>query len=234
MGFAAEVRVSGCTASLGKRMSVPSQSIPLTRAERSALSDQMMLEAAYDLVLEHGLEKTTLALIGQHSGYSRGLATHRFGSKAGLFEALCRSLGSKWQEYLKAEVGEKTGLGAMLASVDALHRWAEERPGDAKVFQILLNDTTCPGSSMPAIASQAHARHHASVTEWIREGQRNGEVREHIDVDAAAAYYVAYVSGIVYLWLINPEVFDFARTNAEMKRQVLASLSADPAHRILA
>lgn len=193
-----------------------------------------MLDAAFELILEYGLEGTTLALIGKRSGYSRGLATHRFGSKAGLFEALSKSISRKWFDYLKEEVGSKTGLSAMLSSVDALHRWVVEKPGDARVLQVLLNDSASPGSSLPAMAGEAHQRHHADVTQWIRDGQKNGEICDHIDVDAAASYYVAYVSGIVCLWLINPGLFDFASTNVEMKRQVLASLSSDPAHRVLA
>ncbi len=215
-------------------MSVDPQQFPQTQAERSARSDQSMLNAAFDLILENGLEKTTLALIGKRSGYSRGLVTHRFGSKAGLFEALTKSISRKWLVYLKEEVGDKTGLSAMLSSVDALHRWVVDKPDDARVLQVLLNDSATPGSDLPAVASKAHERHHADVAQWIRDGQKNGEIRDHIDVDAAASYYVAYVSGLVYLWLINPELFDFASTNAEMKRQVLASLSADPAHRVLA
>ena len=215
-------------------MSVDPQQFPQTPAERSARSDQSMLNAALELILENGLEKTTLALIGKRSGYSRGLVTHRFGSKAGLFEALTRSISRKWLVYLKEEVGEKTGLSAMLSSVDALHRWVVDKPEDARVLQVLLNSSANPGSDLPDVANKAHERHHADVVQWIREGQKTGEVLDHIDVDAAASYYVAYVSGLVHLWLINPEKYDFASTNAEMKRQVLASLSADPAHRVLA
>ena len=58
----------------------------LTQAERTAISDRAMLDAAIELVLEHGTEKTTLAMIGEKAGYSRGLATYRFGSKAGLYD----------------------------------------------------------------------------------------------------------------------------------------------------
>jgi len=54
-----------------------------TQAERTAISDRAMLDAAIDLILEHGTDKTTLAAIGEKAGYSRGLATYRFGSKAG-------------------------------------------------------------------------------------------------------------------------------------------------------
>ncbi len=193
-----------------------------------------MLNAAFELILEYGLEKTTLALIGKRSGYSRGLVTHRFGSKAGLFEELSKSVSRKWLVYLKEEVGDKTGLSAMCASVDALHRWVVESPDDVRVIQILFNDSAGPGSNLSAIASKAHERHHADIIEWIRDGQSNGEIRDDIDVEAAASHYVAYVSGITYLWLLNPETFDFAATNAEMKRQILSSLSADATYRALA
>ena len=215
-------------------MSVDPQQFPQTQAERSARSDQSMLDAAFELILENGLEKTTLALIGKRSGYSRGLVTHRFGSKAGLFEELSKSVSRKWLVYLKEEVGEKTGLSAMCAGVDALHRWVVESPSDVRVIQILFNDSAGPGSNLPAIASTAHERHHGDIIAWIRDGQANGEIRDDIDVEAAASHYVAYVSGIVYLWLLNPETFDFAATNAEMKRQILSSLSADATYRSLA
>lgn len=215
-------------------MSVDPQQFPQTQAERSARSDQSMLDAAFELILEYGLEKTTLALIGKRSGYSRGLVTHRFGSKAGLFQALSKSISRRWLEFLKEEVGDKTGLSAMCASVDSLHRWVVESPNDVRVIQILFNDSAGPGSNLPAIASNAHERHHADISEWIRDGQANGEIRDDIDVKAAASHYVAYVSGITYLWLLNPETFDFAATNAELKRQILSSLSADAAYRALA
>ena len=82
----------------------------LTQAERSALSDKAMLEAAMALVLEHGTDKTTLAMIGEKAGYSRGLATYRFGSKGGLYDALCKSISRHWLEYLKKGVGDKVGI----------------------------------------------------------------------------------------------------------------------------
>ena len=67
----------------------------LTQAERTAISDRAMLDAAIELVLEFGTEKTTLAMIGERAGYSRGLATYRFGSKTGLFKAVIRGQGGR-------------------------------------------------------------------------------------------------------------------------------------------
>ena len=50
------------------------------QAERSAQSDKKMFEAAIELINERGTAKTTLKDIGEHAGYSRGLASYRFGS----------------------------------------------------------------------------------------------------------------------------------------------------------
>ena len=58
------------------------------QAERTALSDRLLTEAAIELLVKHGLHGTTLQGVGERAGYSRGLATHRFGSKAGVHIAL--------------------------------------------------------------------------------------------------------------------------------------------------
>ena len=51
-----------------------------------------MLEAAVEVVDEQGVGALTLAAVGTHAGYSRGIVTHHFGSRRALMEALARSL----------------------------------------------------------------------------------------------------------------------------------------------
>ena len=57
-----------------------------------------MIDAAIELILEFGPEKTTLAAIGERAGYSRGLATYRFGSKAGLYDEICKAIAGPLQK----------------------------------------------------------------------------------------------------------------------------------------
>ena len=52
----------------------------LTQADRSALSERRMLEAAVELMGERGYEQTTLAAIGEADRNSRGHPTHLFGA----------------------------------------------------------------------------------------------------------------------------------------------------------
>lgn len=210
-------------------MPVQKATSPLTQAERTALSDTAMLHAALDLVLEHGTEKTTLAMIGEAAGYSRGLATYRFGSKAGLYDAMCKSISRNWLEYLTRGVGDKVGIEAMCAALDAIRKFVEDLPREGRVLQIMHCGSASPGSEFPDTSIGIHKRQRSDVAEWVRLGQENGEIRGDVKAGDVASQYVSYISGMTYLWLTNSETFDFSAANAEMKRQLRLSLAADAA-----
>ena len=201
-------------------------STPLTQAERSAVSGKAMLVSAMNLILAHGTDKTTLAMIGEAAGYSRGLATYQFGSKAGLYDALCQSISRNWLEYLKSGVGDKVGIEAMCAALDAIRQFVEDSPREGRVLQILYCGAASPSSEFPDTSIGIHNRQRSDVVEWVKAGQANGEIRKDVDAVAVASHYVSYISGMTYLWLTSPETFDFSTTNAEMKRQLRVSLAA--------
>lgn len=205
---------------------VEKNSASLTQAERSALSDKAMLEAAIDLVLEHGTEKTTLAMIGEKAGYSRGLATYRFGSKAGLYDSLCKSISHRWVEYLKQGVGDKTGIEAMCAALDSIYEFVTTSPREGRVLQILHAAAASPGSEFRETTISIHGRQQSDVAEWVRRGQAEGVVRGDVNPESVAGQYIAYITGMTHLWLVSPESFEFKKANAEMKRQLRLSLAA--------
>ncbi len=68
----------------------------LTQAERTARAEAGMIEAAIELLNTVGIQGTTLVAIGEKAGYSRGLVTHHFGSKAGLFRAVLKRITANW------------------------------------------------------------------------------------------------------------------------------------------
>lgn len=196
----------------------------LTQAERTAISDRAMLDAAIELVLKHGTEKTTLAMIGEKAGYSRGLATYRFGSKSGLYDTLCKSIGRNWLEYLKEGVDDMIGIDAMCAALDSIYQWVSDSPNEARVLQILHCGSASPGSEYQETSIGIHRRQLSDVVEWVRAGQRQGQICSNVDADAVAAEYVAYSSGITFLWLLSPETFNFENANKAMKNYLRTSL----------
>lgn len=200
-------------------------SASLTQAERTALSDRALLDATMDLVLENGTDKTTLAMIGDKAGYSRGLATYRFGSKGGLFDALCKSISRHWLEYLERGVGDKVGVEAMCAALDTIYEFERESPDEARALEILYCGAASPSAEFQETAVGIRRRQKEDVAEWVRQGQDAGQVRLDVDADEVAAQYVAYISGMTYLWLMSPDSFDFGVANEVMKRHLRDSLS---------
>lgn len=197
-----------------------------TQAERTAISDSAMLDAAIDLILEHGTDKTTLAAIGEKAGYSRGLATYRFGSKAGLFDEVCKAISRGWLDYLREGVGDKIGIDAMCAALDAFFRFVSDSPREARVLQILYCGAASPKSEYRQTSVTIHQRQQDDVAAWVRAGQSAGSIRASADPRSIAAQYIAYISGMTYLWLINPDSIDFRKANEDMKVQLKISLSA--------
>lgn len=196
----------------------------LTQAARTAISDKAMLDAAIDLILERGTDGTTLQAIGEKAGYSRGLATYRFGSKAGLFDAVCKSISRRWLSYLNNGVGNQVGIDAMCVALDAFFQFISDFPRDARVLQILYCGAASPQSEYRQTSINIHQRQRDDVADWVRAGIQEGSIRSDANPDSVAAQYIAYISGMTYLWLINPESIDFRKANEYMKLHIRRSL----------
>jgi len=203
----------------------PIKSAPgLTQAERTALSDKAMLKAAIELILEHGTDKTTLAAIGEKAGYSRGLASYRFGSKAGLYDQICKSISRRWLDYLKRDVGDLVGVEAMCRAMDSFFSFVSDSPGDARVLHILYCAAAIPKSEYRHTSVNIHQKQQDDVVAWVLAGIQNETIREDVDPKSVAAQYIAYISGLTYLWLISPSSIDFRKANDTMKEHLRLSL----------
>ncbi len=204
---------------------------PLTQAERTAISDRAMLAAAIELILELGIEKTTLQSIGERAGYSRGLATYRFGSKAGLLDEVCKSISRRWLDYLNERVGSQFGIDAMCTALDSFFEFISQYPNDAQVLQILYGGAASPTSEFRQTSVNIHKSQMDDVANWVAAGVTAGSIRDDVDPMSVAAQYIAYISGMTYLWLISPSAVDYEKANADMKTHLRRSLQFKPDER---
>jgi AcrR family transcriptional regulator len=204
---------------------IAEETTPRTQAERSAQSDAAMIEAAKALILERGTEKTTLQLIGERAGYSRGLASYRFGTKAGLFQAVGKSVLRHWMSHLDRAVDGQVGIEAMCSAAEAYRRFIEKWPDEIRVLHILLCEAASPRSEFRQIADESYERQRDDVAAWVRGGMERGTVRADADPDSEGARYVAYISGMTYLWLISPDAIDWQKVNDDFKDQIRNSLT---------
>ncbi|MGR8949918.1 MAG: TetR/AcrR family transcriptional regulator [Gammaproteobacteria bacterium] len=198
-----------------------------TQAERTAESDQRMLQAAIGLLVEKGTAKTTLKDVGERAGYSRGLASYRFGSKAGLFGFIIRAVGEDWLNELQTAVTDKVGVEAIHAATDAHYRFVSESADRIRAFYLLWFDSIGPQPEMHEVISKVHERRRADVANWIRDGIRSGAIAREVDVAGIADQFCAAIIGIVYQWLATPdENVKIYELHEGLKKQMQLALPA--------
>ena len=201
------------------------ESPPRTQAERTALSDARMLDAAVQLIVERGAEGTTLKEVGELAGYSRGLAGYRFGSKAQLFSFIVRSVGEEWLRELGQAVENKVGLDAILAAADAHYHFVLEAADRIRAFYILWFISIGPDVEFKQVIAHVHERRQKDVEDWIRRGVAEGKVRNDVDVRGIADQFCAAIIGIVYQWLVAPDADDSIKQLHEgLKQQMISAL----------
>src|SRR3546814_333805 len=127
-----------------------------TQEERTALSDQRMTDAAVALIVEHGIAAATLAAIGERAGYSRGLVTHRFGTKARLLAHLHDTFVADWIGRVQQAVGEHSGVEALSRVADALYGFIEEAPDEMRAMYLLRYASIDPGAQFRTNVAKAH------------------------------------------------------------------------------
>lgn len=176
------------------------------QAERTALSDRKLTEAAIELMVQHGIQGTTLQAVGERAGYSRGLATHRFGSKAGLFGKVLHVASADWLERVQHAVGDRVGVEALAAATDAAERFFTERADEVRAMYLLWFLSIDPSADYKANIASVHHAQRRDAAAWIKAGQKAGQIDPSLDPLRVAEQYVASMAGIAYQWLANPKL----------------------------
>ena len=198
---------------------------PLTQAERTARAEDSMIAAAIELLNTAGIQGTTLVAIGERSGYSRGLATHHFGSKAGLFRTVLKRMTAVWTEELVRALRGRTGIEAVTAAIDAHLAHVLRHPDYIRATNILWGAALDPSSEFKPNVAEFMRIQRRSVASWIRGGQELGEISPAIDPERIAEQYYGGLIGINNQWLVSPD-FDLAAAYTDFKHNLVRLLRA--------
>jgi AcrR family transcriptional regulator len=197
----------------------------LTQAERTARAEAGMIEAAIELLNTVGIQGTTLVAIGEKAGYSRGLVTHHFGSKAGLFRAVLKRITANWTNDLVDSLQGRTGLEAFTAAIDAHLAHVLRHPEYIRAQNILWGAALDPSSEFKPNVAEFMRIQRDSVAAWVRGGQKKGEILPEINPKRIAEQYYGGLIGINSQWLVSPD-FDLKSAYTDFKRNMVRLLSA--------
>jgi len=175
-----------------------------TQAQRTELSDQKMFDTTVRLIVEKGPENTRLTDVGIDAGYSRGLASNRFGNKDKLFNFVVLRLGDIWLQQLKHATANKTGVQAIECAIEQHYQFCVDAPDYVYTFYTLWFESVNSASELSRTIQSIHQRRFQDVVNWI-VNDPNISTSAKRDADSIAAQFSASVIGIVYYWLSNPK-----------------------------
>lgn len=196
------------------------------QAQRSALSDKKMLEAAITLLNERGTAKTTLKEIGEIAGYSRGLASYRFGSKDGLWMELFARFDDLWKAHLREYLQDKAGLEAIRLAIRAQREFFRREPSYLRGMYILWYESLGKESDIRGKLAGHHRIYRRDVSRWIQEGQEAGDIGRHIDADEFSASYCSHMFGLIYQWVVAPQDLDLDAVINHFEANTIAVLTS--------
>ena len=200
----------------------------LTQDERTDLSDRRMIECAVQLIVERGISGTKLTDVGLQAGYSRGLAAMRFGTKAGLLSRVARHVTANWISHLRTAVGQKTGLAAVLAAIDAQERAILETPAEMRALYAIFFHSSDPSAEYRVDVGRSLTAQRRDLTNWMREARDAGEIPAGVDPARFAGQVLNSMIGIVYQWIMDPTA-SVSELHRDLKELLSGRYASQPA-----
>jgi AcrR family transcriptional regulator len=178
-----------------------------TQEERRTEAEQRLLMAAAELIAEAGPSGVTLATIGERAGYSRGLATHHFGSKGAMMQRLVDSVTTEFREQVFVESTSDTVLDQALGLVRAyFHELAQARPAN-RARLVLWADAVATGAPDVRNAMLASDRaFREELAKRLEVGQSTGEFARTADPRATAAVVIGMLRGVALQSMLDDEL----------------------------
>ena len=178
-----------------------------THAQRREEAERRLLDAALAIVAQRGSVRMTLAEVGQAAGYSRGLAAHRFGNKAGLVQALAGYIGEQFGQQRARGPALQPGLAAILGNI----RFYFGRRGGAwlssRALLVMMNESCIEASPelRPVVAA-----YNRSALAWFEQhiatGIARGEIAPHNDPAVTAVILLGAMRGMMLQWLVDDKI----------------------------
>jgi AcrR family transcriptional regulator len=198
-----------------------------TQAERTALSDARMFEAAMQLIVEQGTHATTLKAVGERAGYSRGLASSRFGSKDALFGQLVLHFNTSWTPELANKVGTRGGVQACLAALCAVEDFLSSHSKYMQAMYILWFESISTHNDVRDHLAAYHEIYRSDVAHWVEEGIANGEIDPAVDAECYAFGFCSFIFGTIYQWLVAPSNVDLPKQFEAFRQLTLKTFAID-------
>jgi AcrR family transcriptional regulator len=196
--------------------------VPRTQEQRRLEAERRLVRAAAELVGEIGPARVTLANVGERAGYSRGLATHHFGSKGAMMQRLVETVTSQFREAIVEESQSDSPVDQLRQLVDFYFRVVSDFQPVNRARLVLWADAVAgPSEDVRPQMISADREFREEIEKRIQLGVSAGEVPESIDPAGLATVIVAMLRGVALQYVLDDQV-DLGAARREVE-QLLAS-----------
>jgi AcrR family transcriptional regulator len=202
-----------------------------TQVERRNRSEDALLDAAAELVAERGVDRASLARIGERAGVSRGLPTHHFGTKDELVARLAARAQDRIERAMEAAAEERhgrssaamSGLDIVLLTADAyLEIFGDPSPYERAL--LVMWGSTFPSATGEAGMTDAERRSYDGLSNVIARGQHDGSIRRDLDPVASAVLVLGTIRGVAGLLLTDSTLVDMGRVRDTCRDLITSGL----------
>jgi AcrR family transcriptional regulator len=160
--------------------------------------EQRILDAAAELIVRHGYDKTTMAEVADQAGVSRGIVYLHFRGKDELFEALLARefplYAQAWLEHLEADPRGGTIGGLVRGTIAAINSRPLMAAMNRRDRRILGSYLRRPNNILASLQVGS------TSGRLVRAMQEAGAVRK--DIDAAV---IAHILDTLFLGLVSAD-----------------------------
>lgn len=197
-----------------------------TQEQRRDEAERRLLTAAAELVGEIGPSRVTLANVGERAGYSRGLATHHFGSKGALMQRLVEAVTHQFREAMFDSDGSDA-LGELGALV-RIYFDVLSHPQPINRARLVLWAEAVSNTSeeiRPAMLA-ADREFREEIDKRLQLAVSTGQIPADVNAHGLASAIVAMLRGVALQALLDDHV-DLVAARTEIEHLLTARLSKE-------
>ena len=175
--------------------------------ESTELRRRQIVEAARKVIIKYGSENLTVKKIAKEVGISETGVYRHFKSKRDILFLLVEYI----EQILLEDISRATNKGhkpleilndGLMNQISAV----EKRRGIS--FQVIAEIISLGDKKLNSRVSHAIERYTSCLKDLLAEGVKSGEVRDDINLEAAATALFGIVQGLVNIWALNNYRFD--------------------------
>jgi AcrR family transcriptional regulator len=198
-----------------------------TQEERRGEAERRLIEAAATMVSEAGPARITLANVGERAGYSRGLASHHFGSKRALMQRLVESVTYQFREALFDQQESSDALGELGTLIDVYFDVVSDLQPINRARLVLWADAVAnPSDDVRPAMVNADQEFREEIEKRLRQAIVTGQVPDTVNAHGLATVIIAMLRGVALQSLIDDDT-DLAAARFEIEELLLARLQKE-------